>query len=270
MTTYKLSQLLTDTAALLNDQNFSFTSQMQLTRWINRSRREIASMTGSVQRLISGQTAFGASSQPGFMIPGAIQPGAATPNANPQVIGFGADTTNSMMTIPGVERYPYVGFFNDVLRDAYKGCDSVLDAIQLAVNWGGVTRPALDWLPWDDYQAYCRAYATLVTSYPSVWTVFNDGPLGEVWMFPIPSQAGEIELTASCLPSDLNSDNDPEVIPSNFCDAIVFGAAKFAYQTSQRYAQAEVMEGEFMKKLGIERVASDKGKTQSYYGSRYY
>lgn len=263
-----LSQTLHDTAELLNDQNYSFTSPANLTRWINTARRQAAYRTGCIRRLVSGQSAFGASAQPGFALAGAMQPGAL-----PGAVPAGATTVygvsqNGCMTIPGVERYPYMGFFNPYLQQAYAGCNEVIDAIALSVNWGGVSRPTLDWQPWDDFQAYCRAYAVLNTSYPSVWSVFNDGPQGEIWMFPIPSQAGEIELDAICSPKDIYSDQDFDVIPHVFHEAIKYGAAALAFMTSQRYAQADIMEQRFAERLGVARVAVDRGKVPSYYDTR--
>ena len=181
-----LSTLLNDTAALVNDPNFTFTSKNQMIRWINEARNNLAKRTGCVRRLITGQSAFGASAQPGAIIPGGVQPG-ALPGAFPAGLNTPGAVNNSCMTIPGVERYPYVGFFNLYLQAQYAGVDKVIDTIACSVNWGGTNRPTLDWMPWDDFQAYCRAYAVLNSSYPSVWSVYNDGPQGEIWMFPIPS-----------------------------------------------------------------------------------
>jgi hypothetical protein len=264
-----LSDLLNDTAALLNDQNFSFTSKNQLTRWVNEARRQAAYRTKCVRRLITGQSPFGASSQPGFAVPGAMQPGMipqpVSPTGGQPVPGA---IQGKLMTIPGVERYPYIGFFNPVLQATYAGCDQVFDALDLSVNWGGVSRPTIDWRPWDEFQAYCRAYAVLNTSYPAVWSVFNDGPQGEIWMFPIPSEPGEIELDAVVTPKPIYTDNDYEVIPDGFYNAIKYGAASLAFLASLRYANAQIMENMFADRLGVGRVAVDGGKTPSYYDTR--
>ena len=259
-----LAEYLNDCSVLLNDINFSFTSQNQLVRWINSGRDELVMRTGCVRRLISGQSAFGASAQPGFAVPGGTQPG-AIPGATPGGTISGAATSLNMQTIPGQERYPYVGFFNPQLQAQHAGCDRVIDTIALSVNWGGVNRPTLDWMPWDDFQAYCRAYAVLNTSYPSVWSVFGDGSLGEIWMFPIPSQAGDIEADVFALPTYLNTNDDYEVIPREFRKGVKFVAAKLAFMSSGRYAQAEAMEQAFANALGIARVSVDRGKTKSYY-----
>ena len=286
-----LTFYLQDTITLLNDQNYSFTSKFQLTRWVNEARRNCAKRTGCVRRLVTGQSAFGASAQPGFLIPGAGQPG-ALPNSFPQGANFGqtggdfspADFSgdfnvgptqnlntitgavlNTLQTIPGVERYPYQGFFTPALKAQYAGVDQIYDSIACAVNWGGTVRPQLDWMPWDELQAYCRAYSVLNTSYPSVWSVYNDGPYGEIWFFPIPSQAGEIELDVSARPSALNTDSDFDAIPESFQEAIKFKAASLAFMSSARYSQAQMMEDQFADTLGIARVAVDGGKSPTYY-----
>lgn len=259
-----LSSYLNDAAVLLNDSNFSFTSKAQLTRWINSGREEIAERTQCIRRLIAGQSAFGASAQPNIAIPGAAQPG-MIPNPTPAGTIYGAATQTAMQTIPSVERYPYQGFFNPVLQQTHAGCAQVIDAIEIVVSWGGVDRPALDWLAWDDFQAYCRAYAVLNQAYPAVWTVYNDGPFGEIWMFPVPTQAGDIELDAFCLPAEIYSDSDFDAIPPGARKAIKFAAAKLAYLSSNRYSNAQMMENEMARSLGITRVAVDGGKTKSFY-----
>lgn len=259
-----LSEYLNDTSVLLNDPNFSFTSKNQLTRWIQQGREELAMRTQCIRRLVAGQSAFGASAAPGFAIPGAAQPG-MIPSAQPAGTIAGVATTLTMQTIPNVERYPYVGFFNPVLQATHAGCSSIIDIIALSVNWGGVNRPSLDWMPWDDFQAYCRAYAVLNSSYPSVWAVYNDGTIGEIWMFPIPSQVGDIEADAFVYPSAIYSNDDFEAIPREFRKGVKFVAAKTAFMSSGRYAQAQEMENAFASSLGIARVAVDRGKTRSYY-----
>ena len=258
-----LSDYLNTTSALLRDQNFAFISKTQLTGWINTSRVTVAKRTGCIRRFVTGQSAWGATAQPGSMIPGAIQPG-ALPAAQPSITG---SAVGGLQTIPGVERYPYEGFFNPYMQQQYDGIRGIVDVITLSVNWGGggAFKPALDWLPWEDMQAYCRSVSTQMFNDPAVWSVYNDGEDGEVWMWPPPSQVGVIEADTTCLPAPLNTDDDFDAIPKSFRDAIKFGAASLAFLGSQRYAQAEVMDSLFMKALGVDRVAVDRGKTQRYY-----
>lgn len=258
-----LSWYLQDCSSLLHDYSLQFTPKNQLTRWINEARRQCAQRTGSIRRLVTGQSAFGAGAQPNFFIPNAAQPG-MLPDSFPANTVVAA-ASGPLQTIPGVERYPFQGFFNPVLQRTYAGCDSVLDVIGCSVNWGGAVRPTLAWMPWDDLQAYARAYATLVTSYPYYWSVYNDGALGEVWMFPAPSTTGDIELDVVCIPTDLNTDSDYDAVPRDFRNAIKFGAVSLAYMSTYRYANAQLMENMFAERLGVARVAVDRGKTGNYY-----
>jgi hypothetical protein len=261
-----LSWYINDASTLLHDQAFSFTSEKQLVRWINEARRQIAQRTACLRRLVMGQSAFGASAQPGQSVPGGVQPG-ALPGSNSNAIAFA--TTNAFMTIPGLERYPYRGFVNPYLQAQHAGIKGVIDTIAIAVCWGGgqggSPRPQLAWMPWMDLQAYARAYATLVTSYPYWWSTYNDGEDGEIWLFPTPSFPMEIEMDVICIPKDLYSDDDYDAIPDGVKNAVKYGAASLAYQTSRRYAQAQMMENTMADRLGIARVASDWGKVSNFY-----
>ena len=260
----QLSWYQQDTASLLQDSNFLYTPKNQITRWINEARRQVAQRTGCIQRHVTGQSAFGASAQAGAFIPGGAQPG-ALPNAFPGAQANNFASQNYCQTIPGVERYPFQGFFNPIVQDAHAGVKGIIDVASCSVNWGGAVRPSLNWLPWEDLQAYARAYATLVTSYPYYWSILNDGENGELWLFPAPSFAGDIELDAYCVPSDLNSDSDYDAIPDGFTNAVKFGAAALAYLGTQRANQAQYMEALFAERLGVGRVAADRGKIPGFY-----
>ncbi len=262
-----LSKYLSDTASLLHDSGFRFTSQQQLAIWVNEARRQCAQRSGCIRRLISGQSAFGASSQPGYAVPGGLQPG-ALPGAFPAGTAQNA-AVNSLQTIPGQERYPYQGFFNPYAQQQHAGIKGIIDVIELSVNWGGAVRPTLAWLPWDELQAYARAYATLLESYPYYYSVLDDGENGEIWMFPAPSTTGDIEADAFCVPTDLYTDADYDAIPAGYQNSIKYGAAALAYLSSQRYAQSQFMSDLFNERIGVAGVARDRGKTANYYWSAY-
>ena len=283
-----LSDYLNDVQQVISDPFGSFFSQTQTIRYINQARRMCAARTGCVRRLITGQSAFGASAQPGFLIPGGAQPG-SLPDASAQIgnassagsdfnsdfnsdfgpagltVGAVGAVTGKLMTIPNVERYPYEGFFNPALQAQHAGCDKISDSIDLAINWGSI-RPSMCYLPWDDFQAYCRSYAVLNTSFPVVWSIDNDGPQGAIWLYPVPSQAGEMELDCFAIPKNLYTNDDFDVIPTGvFRDSIAYAAAALIYLATKRYADAQIMEGIFSSMLGIARVSVDAGKTASYY-----
>lgn len=262
-----LTFYLQDTAALLRDSRFLFTPKEQLTRWVNDARSQVAQRTGCINRLISGASAFGASAQPGSMIPGGAQPG-ALPDSAPAA-GF-SQTTNTFGTIAGVERYPF-GFANPYLRAAHEGVEEIVDVISVSVSWGGI-RPSMAWLPWDDLQAYARSYNIGVFSYPFYWATQGDGASGEVWLFPVPTitgqgQAaqGEMEWWVTALPKPIYTDSDYDAIPSPFRNCVKYYAAAQAYIGSQRFGQAEYMLKRFEQNIPISRAASDRGKSPNYY-----
>ena len=80
-----------DAVSLLHDYSSLFTPLNQLTRWINESRRQAAQMTGCIRRHVTGQSAFGASAQPGaFKAGGAVAgtlPGAVPAIRNADIEG---------------------------------------------------------------------------------------------------------------------------------------------------------------------------------------
>ncbi len=280
----RLNDYLNDTSVLMGDVTFSFNSKFQMIRWINEARRLLAMKTGCIQRLLTGQSAFGASSQAGQAIPGAVQQGAVPQAFNfglAQPVGAGAPffganavpvagaTSGPFQTIPGAERYPYIGFYDNYLRQQHAGCDKVNDVISVAASWGGVSKPTLDWMPWDEFQAYCRAYAIFNMAYPSVWSVLNDGTMGEVWVFPVPSQANDFESLVTCLPKALQTNDDYEAIAESFQDTIKFGAAALGFMATQRQAAAESMLQQGGGYVLTQRAAADRGKSRSMYPVGY-
>jgi hypothetical protein len=221
--------------------------------YINEARNLTALTTGCLRRVILGTPAYGASSQPGSFVPGGAQP-----SANP----------NSLFnTINGVERYPFIGFANSFLQAQYGGVKGIVDVITCSVSWGGAYRPSLDWMPWENFQSYLRSTQVLVTSYPSVFSVFNDGESGEVWLYPVPQQANEMEWDCFCVPSDLNTNSDIEVLPFPFANAVQYYAASKAFEASGRAGSADRAIEEFARLLGIDRAAADRGKVPQRYWS---
>ena len=254
-----LSDYLTDTANLLRDSNNLFTSRAALTRYINLARNQVAKQTGCIPALITGRAPFGNASNPGTFIPGGAQPG--------------SPLLQSFTTLAGVEKYSY-GYAVPFLKANNAGVKGIVDVISVSVSWGG-DRPSLNWLPFDELEAYARSYNIGVFSYPFLWSTFGSGSKGQVWIFPVPQitqsgfaqqgAAGEMEWQVTCLPSDLNTSSDYEAIPESVCDAIPFLAAHYAFLGSQRYSTAAVMKSLYEERLVISNTAGDRGKSDSYY-----
>lgn len=255
-----LADYINDTRYLIRDTSAMMVPEPQLIRWINTSRRQAAYITGCLRYLVSGASAFGASAQPGAFMPGAAQPG-ALPNSAPNALTN--QTTNKFTTLPGVELYSFE-MAKPFLQAQYAGVDSFTDLDSVAVSWGS-QRPTMVFMPWADLQSYARAYNIGVFSYSFYWSTNGDGANAQVWLFPAPQNAMEMEWDGYCRPSPLNTDSDYEAIPHPWRDSIKYGAAGMCYLMSQRFGFASLMANNFLNSLGVGRGASDHGKSGNPY-----
>lgn len=246
-----LADYIIDTRDLIRDTQALFVTPFQMARYINEGRNVVATSTGCVQRIIVGQPPFGASAQPGQAVAGGVMPG-----SNPQ---------STFATIPNQERYPFVGYADHYLRKQHRGVKDIIDVVTIATSWGGAFRPALTWLPFEEFQAQLRATQILVTNYPFFWSVLNDGADGEVWCYPPPQSVNEWEWLVFCTPKPLNTNDDFDVIPHPFQKAVKYYAAMRAYESSQRFMNADLMRGQFKENLIGSRGAVDRGKVPTYY-----
>lgn len=256
---YSLSLYIEDTRSLLRDGLGLWTPTSQLTRWINQSRRQAARRTSCCRLLLNGQSQFGASAMPGFFVPGAAVPG-NLPSADP-----GSGSTNAFQTIPGVEAYSFDGFANPFLRAQYAGADRIIDIFNCSIAWGSASyRPTLNWCPWVEMQAYMRAWAVLNSAFPLWWSTMGDADSQVVYLWPPPVEAMEMEWEVFCVPKPLYTDDDVELLPENFSQAIKFGAAALAY-INTRPAQAQIMYSNYLDTLGVGRSSADYGHISSMY-----
>ena len=248
-----LQSYLNDVRDLLRDVNAQFYSTTQLTRYINQARYQVVQMTGCIQILVAGGSPFGSDTTVGTALVGGAVVGA---QGNPQ----GKSVFN---TIPGVEMYPF-NLANAIVQAQNGGVKGVVDVMSVSVSWGGM-RPTLNWMPLEDAQAFLRAWNVNTQSYPSVWSTNGTGEQGQVFLYPIPGTASEMEWLCSCAPIDLNLDSDVEAIPRPYQDAVKYWAASRAFLASNRTGLASEMDKEFNNHLILAGVASDRGKIPCAY-----
>ncbi len=245
----QLSQYVTATQALLNDPLGLLTSVSQVTNWVNEGRRQVAYLTGCLEFLATGMAPYGNSALPGTMVPGGATPG--------------SPLTSSFNTIVGQEKYPYSMALAQI-KATNSGIEYVQDVTSIAVSWGSM-RPALAFIPWEDFQAYMRSYQYLVTSYPQYWSNDGDGANANVWMFPVPSQNLEMEWQCTCSPLSLNTDSDYDAIPSPFQSSVKYYAAYLSYLGRQNLGMAEQYLELFNRNLQIGRGATERGRVTNWY-----
>jgi len=248
----QLGEYAADTRRLINDRLGMFVSQTDMTAYINTARRQVAKLTHCLTVLVPGQCPQGATALVGSLVPGGGVPG--------------ADPNSSFNTIIGQEQYPYA-YANGYVQAWNDGVEGVLDVVQVAVSWSGAMRPALDYMPWDDYQAYLRSYQSLMQSYPAVWSTLERGLNSAVFLFPVPSVVAEMEWLVACQVKKIFSNDDYDALPAPFDSGVKYYAAGLAYLGSQRPGQASLMFNMFAEHVGIDRASVDFGKVAQYYWS---
>lgn len=220
-----LQQYVVDTRNLLNDQQGQFFPETTLTTYINRSRRRIAAASGCLR-----------------VIPAGVQ------------------------TAPNKEVYQFSAW-NALVQKQMPGVRSILACRSLAVSiggkwelqedgtWsitGGAWKPLWRRIVWTDFQARFRIYGRTffgTISEPGWWSQFNEGPIGCLYLAPIPGQALPMEVDLTCIPENLQTDKDPELIPYPWQDAVSYWAGVLALMQQQRTADAQALAQVFNAEL---------------------
>lgn len=150
--------------------------------------------------------------------------------------GGGTDCTATVnlmpfaQTIAGQEVYPY-SMFNPLIAGAGVGASEIIGINSVAVSWGSM-KPMLRRMNWGDFQAYLRSYNVGVQGYSRVWAPYARGSEGSFYIWPIPSQASQMDLDCVCTPAHftlgLNDNQQIEAIPSPWTRAVPFKAAELA------------------------------------------
>jgi hypothetical protein len=198
-----LNQYVTETQELLNDQLGQFFKLSQVTRYVNKSRRRIAGASGCIR----------------CMPPGT-------------------------QTHPQQEVYPFSDWIS-LIQGVMPGVESILACRSLAVAIGpGGWKPLWRRIVWTDFQSRFRIYNKTffgTISEPGWYAQYGAGPLGALYLAPIPSQATPIEVDLTLIPAPLLSDDDPEIIPYPWADAVPYWAAMLLLLAQQRGEDAKSM-----------------------------
>lgn len=238
-----LAQYRADTQNLLNDQGTQFFPLPTIDSYINRSRRRIAAASGCLRT---------------------VPPG--------------------VMTVPNQEVYPFANW-DSLVQTALPGVQSILAigglSIAIGGKWqqqpdgtwiiaGGAWKPSWRRIVWSDFQARFRIYGRTfygVLSEPGWYSQFGEGPIASVYIAPIPSQAMPMEVDLICIPQDLITDDDDEIIPYPWSDAVSYWAATLALLQQQRMQDAQVMAQTFNAELPMCASVVCPRMIQNVYGA---
>jgi hypothetical protein len=212
-----LAQYIDEVQSHLNDSQGQFFTIPRLTNYINRSRRRIAAMSGCLR---------------------VVPPGTQTK--------------------PGREVYPF-SEWNALAQQICPQSAGILSCRSLAIGIGGQWTEDADgiwsitqgtWKPvwrrivWTDFQARFRIYGGTfygTISQPGWYAQFGSGPLGCLYLAPIPSIAAPMEVDLTLIPQPLLTDADIEPIPYPWTDAVSYWAAVLAFLQQQRKEDAQSM-----------------------------
>ena len=109
----------------------------------------------------------------------------------------------------------------------------------LSIIYSGY-RYSLEMLAWTRYQVY-RAYPYSYQYCPAIYSQRGQGTSGDLYFYPLPSQALQAEFDVQCLPADLLDDQSVEVIPDPWTDAVPYMSAALAFQELQNFNSSRYM-----------------------------
>lgn len=212
-----LAQYISEVQNHLNDSQGQFFTIPTLTNYINRARRRIAAVSGCI-RVIPPKTT----------------------------------------TFPNQEVYPFAAW-RSLVQEICPQAQSILACRSVAIgiggNWqendlgqwsvqNGTWKPLWKRIVWTDFQARFRIYGGTfygTISQPGWYAQYGEGPLGALYLAPIPSIVAPMEVDLTLVPHPLLTDNDHEPIPYPWVDAVSYWAACLALMQQQRKEDAKAM-----------------------------
>lgn len=116
------------------------------------------------------------------------------------------------------------------------------------------------------YQEYIRQYPQQYEYVPAVCAQLGQGTGGNLYMYPIASQAYSFQCDCFCLPINLANDTDIEAIPQPWTDTVPYYAAYLAKLEMQDMNGARGMLDLFEKLLLQKSNAARAGRRINPYG----
>lgn len=272
---YQGSDYVSDARTLIHDPSASDYTDAQLLGIVNKARFRVAEDCRCVRQMISGLNTITQQEQypltdfvgglaltaPGINYSnptlsfsgggGAGVAGAVTQSGGALTGPYVTNWGNTYTSAPGVTISDPTGSGGAI--SAINGT-SILDLYLITIlesfpAASASLAPTLNWLPFDAFQAFCRAYRGTY-SWPGAFTIHYGPttPLQQtsiqwtVYMYPIPNQVMPMEWDAITLPNALPTTAaiDYQVVPP-WTDAVQFYAAHYAYLGVQNWAAAAQM-----------------------------
>jgi len=148
--------------------------------------------------------------------------------------GTGASITLQLSSISQLVEDQEVYPFSDVDISMFPGCESIYMVRGVSVLYSAF-RYSLAQYSFSTYQARLRQWAQQWRYVPGVCSQFGQGVSGSLYVYPIPSQAYQMEWDCQMLPSSLTTNLSEEAIPDPWTEAVPYFAAHLAFLELQNY-----------------------------------
>lgn len=192
---------------------------------------------------------------------GYFQPTVAITDAT----GSGAIGTPVISALNQTTQNQEVYGFSAVPLGNVAGVSAILAVKSIAILYDNY-RYTLPTYSFTAYQSYIRRYPFQYSYVPTVAGTYGQGTNGSVYLYPIASQAYQMEWDCLCLPSDLLTDTDVDLIPLPWSDSVPYYSAYLALLQMQRPNDARGMLDLFDKMLLRQSVSARPGKPSNPYG----
>jgi len=145
------------------------------------------------------------------------------------------------------------------------GVQSIFDVLSVSIIYANY-RYSLPKYSFTTYQSSIRQYPFQYQYVPTVCAQLGQGTAGNLFLYPIPSQAYQMEWDCYGLPVPLVTDVTIEAIPDPWPDCVPYFAAYLAYLTAQRKADADGMKAIYDDFVHRYSAYSNMGRASNPYG----
>ena len=143
------------------------------------------------------------------------------------------------------------------------GIQAVIGVLDIVVSWGSM-KPALRNCSWSVFQAYARAI-NQGQDYPMLWSQYQLGETGSVYLWPMPSAVYEMQWDCFCTPTALSNTQTVDVIPDVWTNAVFYYACYLAYLNAQRKDDSNDMFQRYERSLMEAASYVQPPRTPDYY-----
>lgn len=181
------------------------------------------------------------------------------------VTGTGASVTVSVSALNQLNQGQEVYNFADVDLSPFPGVESIFAIKSVSILFSNF-RYSLSCYSFSTYQALIRQWAQQWQYVPAVCAQYGQGVAGSFYMYPIPSQAYQMEWDCFCLPSDLTTNDSDEALPMPWTEAVPYYSAYLSFLSLMNFNAAKFYLEQFDMFCNRYSTYARPGRAVSMYG----